>query len=142
MASQPDYLKNQINQLPDQYSQYDDLASNPLDFYTGNGEFNIQKFNKVFRDQQKSRTTYYDELEKQRLDKLKQIKDEKKLDQYTIGEHFIKMKDSFLGIIEDLQKEETPDNILTKDNRLFYVGLLFLTFFLLYIMMRFLINEK
>ncbi len=142
MASQPDYIKNQLDKTPDQYAQYDDLATNPLDFYTGNGEFNIQKFNQVFRDQQKGRTTYYQELEKQRLEKLKEIKDEKKLDQYTIGEHFIRMKDSFLGIIEDLQKEETPDNILTKNNRLFYIGLLLLTFFIFYIMLRYLVNEK
>lgn len=142
IAIQPDYLKDQLNKTPDQFKQYDDLATNPLDFYTGNGEFNIQKFNKVFRDQQKGRTTYYEELEKQRLDKLKEIQEEKKLGQYTVGEHFIRMKDSFLGIIEDLQQEETPDNVLTKDNRLFYIGLLLLTFFLFYVILRFLVNQK
>jgi hypothetical protein len=44
IAIQPDYIKDQLNKTPDQFKQYDDLATNPLDFYTGNGEFNIQKF--------------------------------------------------------------------------------------------------
>jgi hypothetical protein len=128
--------------LPDQYSQYENIGSNPLDFYTGNGEFNLALFNQVFRDQQKSKTSFYEELEKKRLSRLSQIKYEKKLHEYTIGDHLFRIKNAFLGTIEDLQKEELPSNIFTKDNRLFYLGIMLVIFVLIYLIIHYLAKEE
>jgi len=128
--------------LPDQFWEYDNMAYNPLDFYTNSGEFNLALFNKNFRDEQLRRMNYYNDLEKKQLEELNELhKNNPELLDLTIGEHLINMKNAPFDIAKDLTTEPLNSQILTKDNRLFYIGLFFMVIIVLYLIINSLISD-
>jgi hypothetical protein len=110
---------------------------NQFDFYTSSGEFNLAKFNQVFREEQIKRVDYYRKKDAEDLAKLNKEGPPKKLDQLSIGDHIIGIKNTAFNIIVDLQNEPLTIDIFTKDNRLFYLGLLMLIIFLIYLIFKY-----
>jgi len=141
LAGNPEQVIDIYRDLPDQFWQYEDKAYNPLDFFTSSGEFNLALFNKTFRDEQLQRMTFYNELEKKRLDELNALKKSKPdLLSLTIGQHLINMKDTPFNIANDLTHQPLSTHVIMKDNRLFYIGLLFIIIFITYLIMQNLIT--
>lgn len=124
-----------MDDLSDQYTQYEN-NTNPLDFFTSSGEFNTELFNRTFREEQLKRIKFYRNQEQDFLNSLDTDPPEKKLLDFTVGEHVINTKDAFFGIIYDLSSEQLTSDIFTKNNRLFYLGLIFLTIYLTYLFLK------
>ena len=140
ITSGPEYSK--LHAVEDQFTPYEEPTYNPLDFFTGSGEFNLALFNKVFREEQRRKQAYFRELEEKRLRELNKEPPPPKLHQLSIGQHLFNMKDSVIGIIYDMQSEPLSPEIFLKQNRLFYVGLLLLTIFIIYLILANFIPEK
>jgi hypothetical protein len=135
---------NILNNLPDQYTQYDNMPQNPLDFYTGSGEFDVSLFNQVFLEEQKKRQAYYQYLEEKKLAELNKEPPAPKIHELSIGKHLLKMKDTLFNIIQDLYTtnlDKYDSTILTKNNRMFYIGLFIVIFFILYTGITYLVNN-
>uniref|UniRef100_A0A6C0LS75 Uncharacterized protein n=1 Tax=viral metagenome TaxID=1070528 RepID=A0A6C0LS75_9ZZZZ len=125
---------NIFSRIPDQFTRYENKTYNPLDFYTSSGEFNLSLFNQAFREEQLRRIDFYRKRELERLEELnKQQIQKPNLHQLSIGQHLINIKDTFFGLIKDLENEPLSTNTLLKNNRLFYIGLLFVIIFILYL---------
>lgn len=133
---------NKLRSFEDQYTPYEEPTYNPLDFYSGSGEFNLALFNKVYREEQRRKQAYFRELEEQRLRELNKEPPPPKLHQLAIGQHLINMKESFIGLIYDFQSEPLSPELFLKQNRLFYLGLLLLIFYILYLVIRTFIPEE
>ena len=140
IATGKEYQKLQA--FEDQYTPYEEPTYNPLDFYTGSGEFNLALFNKVFREEQRRRQAYFRELEEKRLRDLNKEPPPPKLHQLSIGQHLFNMKDSVINIIYDIQAEPLSPEIFLKQNRLFYIGLLLLIIYILYLVLMTFIPER
>jgi len=99
---------------------------------TPTGEFDIKKFNEEYNKKEKQRE---EEQKKKDEEKLKQMNKEKieykNLYELSIGEILIGFKNEMFGIITDLLffRYKSFDGfieVFTKNNRLFYIGLLIL----------------
>jgi hypothetical protein len=89
---------------------------------TPSTDFNVNKFNLEFEQQQREK-----QLQQKPLQKTEYI-EPKKLHQYTIGELILDYKDSIVNIIDDLvmfrfNNLEDLSNIFLKDNRLLHIGI-------------------
>jgi hypothetical protein len=125
-----------FSQLPDQFTKYEDKTYNPIDFYTSSGEYNLSLFNKTFREEQLKRIDFFRNQELKRLQELNnQVKPKPKFTELSIGEHMIKMKDTFFGIISDLETKKFSINIFLKDYRLFYIGLFLVIVFIIFLIL-------
>lgn len=122
-------------ELPDQFTRYESELYNPIDFYTSSGEFNLANFNKTYREEQLKRINFYRNEEIKRLREMAQWQPPPSFFQLSIGEHLVRMKDSFFGTIYDLQTEPLSINIITKNNRLFYIGLFLILVFVVYLVL-------
>lgn len=133
---------NNIPELPDQFTRYESKITNPLDFYTSSGEFNLALFNKTFREEQLKRVAFYRQEEINRLNELNARQPPPlKLHQQSVGDHLLKMKDSVFGLIGDSITEPINTDIFIKDNRLFYLSMLFLTIFIIYLIIKFMLRD-
>jgi len=132
----PEARAQVFNDLPDQFTKYEELSYNPLDYYTASGEFNLALFNKTFREDQIKRIEFYRMAEAKRLEELNQEANKTTpLHLLSIGQIFINMKDAIFGICTDLSSDQPiTTDILLKNNRLFYVGLLMVIIYLLYLL--------
>jgi len=88
------------------------------------GKFDVDKFNRDF-DQYKSKrkNEMKDNIER-KLDELNTPPDETPPYNLSIGQIMINMKDAIFNIIDDLLNFKISWNILLKQNRLFYLGLM------------------
>lgn len=96
-------------------------------------EFDIAEFNKKFNqvmDEKKKET------EKADNSKLRQLElaTEKKKSPYnqTLGEIIIGIKDSIFGIIGDILDGEFDAELITKNHRLYYIGMTLIMIVLIY----------
>lgn len=118
-------------------------------FKTSTGEFDIDRFNRYYEQYRERRKKEMYKRMKDRLDILNKVPPIIPIYDYSVGQILIGMKDSVFGVIDDLLKWEfvakstisyeegdvdtkveideinVSTNILTKDNRMFYLGLLF-----------------
>lgn len=121
--------------LPDQFVEYENRSYNPIDFLTNSGEFNIDLINKSYRLEQLKRMEFFRQKERERLETASKLYSVPiPLTQLTIGQHLIGFQNTFYGITYDLIDSDKPINfeIVTKDHRLFYLGIFFLLIFLIY----------
>jgi hypothetical protein len=88
-----------------------------------NGELDMDKFNRDYGQYVEKRSNKMKRDLQLKLDHLNQPKKDKLIYELSIGEIFINIKDSMFGILDDLLKFNI-NNILTKNNRLFYLGLI------------------
>ena len=127
---------------PDQFNRYESKIYNKFDFYTSSGEFNLALFNKTFREEQLKRVAFYRQEE---IDRLKELDDKQppplRLHEESVGEHVLKIKDSVFGLINDSITEPISSEIFIKNNRLFYLAILFIMIFVIYLMISFLTRE-
>lgn len=138
----PEIKTNVFSDLPDQFIQYDEKTYNPLDFYTSSGEFNLALFNKTFRQEQINRIQFYRKQEEDRLRRLSEEPGPPKFHDLSVGQHLIQMKATVFNIISDISagKPITPQLFL-KDNRLFYLGLLFVVIFVFFLILSNLVSN-
>ena len=133
---------NIYSKIPDQFTRYEDVNKNNFDYFTSSGEFNLALFNKTFREEQLKRIDFYKKLEEDRLAELnKTIKPKLALHEMSIAQHITNMKNTFFGVITDLQVEQLSVDILTKDYRLFYIGLFFVIMFITYVIFKHLVGS-
>lgn len=119
-------------ELPDQFTQYEYRSYNPIDFLTSSGEFNLDLINKSYREEQLKRMKHFRKLEKQRLALAPQPPPS--ILSLSLGDNVLEFQKTFEGIFDDLTNHSVPIslNIFTKDNRLFYLGILLLMIFFAY----------
>ena len=91
-----------------------------------NPDFDIVQFNKQFEDVQKKFAEVAKEKEDQRLKLLYKEDKPKTIDQLTVAEILINMKDSIFGTLDDLLRYRFTTTTFTIKNRLFYLGLFIL----------------
>jgi hypothetical protein len=119
--------------LPDQFVEYENRSYNPIDLLTSSGEFNIDLINKSFREEQLKRMEFFRQRERERLEaEAKLARVPTPLTQLTVGQHLDNFQSMFYGIIRDTKTEPLNSEIVTKDNRLFYLGIFFFILFIIY----------
>jgi hypothetical protein len=125
------------DKLPDQFTRYQNKIYNPIDFFTSSGEFNLSLFNKVFREEQLKRMAFYKQQEIARLNKLNyETPETLPLDKMSVGEHLLNMKKSIFDIWYDLQSKPIDSKLITKNNRMFYVGLFIVVIIIIWLILK------
>ena len=97
-------------------------------FYSNN-ELDIDKFNKAFLDEQKEKEFKQDEEQLKRLESLGKELEKKQLHKMSLFDIIINFKIEIFAIINEIFNGKVNSlnavlQILTKNNRLFYIGLL------------------
>jgi hypothetical protein len=95
-----------------------------MDNYYSNNEFDINKFNTVFEENQVN----LDKKKDNELDGMKQVIEKEQLHDMSLGKIFVNMKEEIFGILYDIitinfNSFDTFFEIFTKKNRLFHIGL-------------------
>jgi hypothetical protein len=97
-------------------------------YYNDNYTFDIKKFNKDFESYLSGQKARRIEREKKFLESKEIVQREKLLHELTIWEIIVNMKITVFNILDDLIDGKVDKEFFTKNNRLFYVGLLILIF--------------
>jgi hypothetical protein len=95
-------------------------------YKSDNGKFDIDKFNQNFLQYKQKRKK---EMTHKMADKLKKINKPKNIIPIydkSIGQIIIDTKDSIFEIIDDLLLLKVNLNTFTRNNRLFYIGIIFI----------------
>ena len=82
--------------------------------------------NKEFDDTVLQKNIEMKQIMQDRLDKLNQQKIEHEPYNKTVGETIINTKDALYGILDDLLQYKFTLNTFTKENRLYYIGIVLL----------------
>lgn len=126
----------------DQFTPYEDKSYDPARFFTSSGEFNLSQFNKLYREEQLKRINFYRSQEEARLKELDKNQPAPDLLNYTLGQHLINMKNTPFNIGSDLINDQFSYRIFTKDNRMFYLGLILVIIFLIYLILAYFLNSN
>jgi hypothetical protein len=87
-------------------------------------DFDIQKFNLDFDIDKDLQTQKSKAISDMRLSALNNQKPpEKKIYELSVGEILIGIKDTWFDILDDILQRQISFDIITKNNRLFYIGL-------------------
>lgn len=118
----------------DAFNNVTGTLNDDLKKYYVDGRFNSDKFTKDFRSKQDADKLLAHIKEGEKLDALdkKEIKPGKKLHELTIYSHLIAFKNTFFGIIYDLALFNSPVQTFTKEDRLFYIGLMLVIVVIIY----------
>ena len=122
-------------ELKDQYTSYENPVYNPLDFYTSSGQFNLALFNKTYREDQTKRIAFYRSEDEKLLSQLDKEPPKLKLHDLSIMQHLLNIKNTWFDLINDLIEQPLNSDILLKNDRLFYIGLTFVLFCLIYFLL-------
>lgn len=120
-----------------QHAYQDDPPTNQLDsvrkFYN-NGKFDDAAFVNAFRAKQNEDSLLQKIQEEEKLQALADADDaqKKKLLDFTVYEHLLGLRDTFFGVIEDTLTLNVDRTILTKEHRLFYIGIFCLIIVIMY----------
>ena len=137
-----DDTNNIYSKIPDQFTRYEDVNKNNFDYFTSSGEFNLALFNKTFREEQLKRVAFYKKLEEDRLTELNKTNTPKlALHEMSVAQHLFNMKNTIFNIMKDIQTEPLNMDILLKDYRLFYIGLILVIIFVIFLIFRHLIGS-
>jgi len=86
--------------------------------------FDMDKFNREFEKTEEEQKQINKEKEEEKLEKLNTPKVEtKKIYQNTLYDILIGIKNTWLGILDDILNFQYNLETLTKNNRLFYIGI-------------------
>jgi hypothetical protein len=92
-----------------------------------NNNFDLGKFNSAFEKQIMETKLLNKEKDKKRLDMLNKESQEKiSLYDMSIVDFLIGIKDTWFDILDNLLQLNLSWDVITKDNRLFFIGLTFL----------------
>lgn len=86
-------------------------------------EFDVKAFNKAFEEQQAKLKEETQKQEEVTLSKMNEQPKEKSLTSLSVGEILINTKDAWFDILDDILHYKIGWEILTKNNRLFYIGI-------------------
>ena len=95
------------------------MASNE----SSDNKFDAQAFNKGFEDQKQKNKELTAQLMEDKLDELNQTPKQKKLYELSMLEIIVKIKDSWFDLLDDIIGNTLGIDSLTKDYRLFYLGI-------------------
>jgi hypothetical protein len=90
-----------------------------------NNDFDLQKFNREFVFKKEKAAIENQINSQEKIEKLTQAANTeiKSLYDYSVSELAIGIKDSWFGILDDLLAQKIESKTLTKNNRLFFIGL-------------------
>lgn len=132
-AANPEQQTNIYYNIPDQFVEYESKAYNPFYFFTNSGEFNLNEINKSYRLEQIKRMKFFKQLEEKRL--ANTPKPKASISELSLAENIKLFRLSLLGMWSDIITQKTLNqSILTKDNRMFYLGILLIVMFLFYLL--------
>lgn len=94
-------------------------------YLEGEKNLDINEFNRDFEEYVKVRNRKIDEKLQKNLAELNKEPETTPLYQLSIGEIIVNTVDTLFGIINDFLKGNITLDILTKENRLFYLGVVF-----------------
>jgi len=97
-------------------------------YYNNDYVFDIKKFNKDFESYLSGQKAKRLEREKKFLESKEILTREKLLHELTILEIIVNVKLTFFSMMDDLLNGNIGSDFLTKENRLFYVGISILAF--------------
>jgi len=86
-------------------------------------KFNAQAFNKGFEEQKAQNKELTNQRIESKMDELNQPSKQKKLYELSMSEIIIKIKDSWFDLLDDIINNTFGIDSLTKDYRLFYLGI-------------------
>jgi hypothetical protein len=87
-------------------------------------KFNLAEFNKAFVHASKENASKQYNMEKQILEELNKPEPPELPLNRSIGEIIIGIKDSLIGLLDDVLSFNIDSTLFTKNNRLFYFGVL------------------
>jgi len=97
-------------------------------------KFDVAKFNKEFEMQKESEKEKIKQKEEEKLRELNKVQGKKKLYQLTLYDIAIGIKTSLFELLDDLLEQRWSIDILTKNDRLFFIGItIFIIAIILYI---------
>ena len=102
------------------------MASN----YDSGKKFDVKEFNVKFEQEKERTKTVGKTLDEQRLAKLNKPPPKKQIYELSIGEIIINIKDAWFEILDDLLQQDFTLETLTRNNRLFYIGLTIIIIFI------------
>jgi hypothetical protein len=141
-STKPEITIGAFTDMPDQFTKYDSMTYDPTQFYTSSGEFNLALFNKTFREEQIKRIQFYRKQEEDKLNRLNAEPPAPDFANLSVGQHIFNMKDSVFNTVSDLASgKPLSSSILTKNNRLFYFGLLLVIIFIVYLVLANLVSN-
>jgi len=91
-----------------------------------NNKFDIDKFNLEFDQYRARRKAEMEQKKEQVLNELNKPKEVIPIYNEPLGQVLVRTKDVMFGTLDDLLQRKFEMKTLTKDNRLFYIGLLLL----------------
>ncbi len=91
-----------------------------------NNKFDIDKFNLEFDQYRARRKTEMEEKKEAVLSELNKPKEVIPIYNEPLGQVLVRTKDVIFGTLDDVLQRKFESKTFTKDNRLFYIGLLFL----------------
>ena len=94
-------------------------------YKSGNGEFDADKFNLGFDQYREKRKKEMEKKMRVNLDELNKPEEITPLYNQSIGQILINTKDSMFQILDDLLQNKFTLDTFTRNNRLFYIGLVF-----------------
>ena len=105
------------------------------------GKFDIDKFNRQFGQYKIKRKDEMEERIQQKLDELNRPVEETPPYKLSIGTIAINTKDSIFNVIDDLLSFNFSWSIITKEHRLFYLGVFLITIALIIYLYRFFMDD-
>ena len=126
--------------IPDQFTKYENQISNPFDYFTSTGEFNLALFNQRFRQEQLKRIAFYRNEELKRLKELNsKTPDHLQLHKLSVEQHIFNMKKTLFDVWNDICTKDITVSIITRDNRIFYIGMFLVFVFILWLVLAYFI---
>lgn len=102
--------------------------------------FEVDRFNRQFEQYKQRRKEEMDKILQKKLDELNKPIPDTPIYNQPVGDILVQTKDEMLGILDDLLLYKFTSNTFIKNNRLFFIGILFL-FVSIFIFVIFAINK-
>jgi hypothetical protein len=120
----------QINTTSDENDNYTQLYNTTEESPTGN--FDVGQFNKRFDSMIRREKIIDKNIDANKLNKLNDIIKQKPIYENSLMEIIYNTKTELFYILDDLLQQNISWNILTKNNRLFYIGITLIIFSVLF----------
>jgi len=109
-------------------------AQSPFDFLVSSADYNMFNFDTEYRRDQLQRMAHFRRLEEQQQAQIaRDHPDDPSLLSLPVSQHLENMKETVSGTIDDLQNKKVNMDTFTKDNRLFYIGLILIILYILFL---------
>ncbi len=95
-------------------------------YQSDNGDFDVDRFNLFFEQYRERRKKEQRKKMRDKLDDLNAPPVIKPIYKYSIGQIAIDTKDALFQILDDVLQGRWSVNTFTRDNRMFYIGIVFI----------------